>query len=582
MKPVLDAEEQALFGEAVGLLSDLRDPLTALEATPEDLDRLRQAIRQLSEPFLLVIVGEFNSGKSAFINALLGEERLLPEGVTPTTARISIVSYGESAGVREDVDGTNRATLPLDWLREIRLVDTPGTNAILQQHQRITEEFVPRADLVLFVTSADRPFAESERLFLERIRAWGKKVLFVVNKIDLIGTAAEREEIRAYVEENARRLIGGDPIVFSVSSLAAQRAKSEAPHATREALWTESQFAPLETYILTSLDERERLRLKIANPLGVAANLTAQYLVRAVERQFSLQEDLRTVQSLHAQQAAYEADMRREFKYHLSHIDNVLFGLAERGNRFFEETVRLQRVADLINSDRLRVLFEREVMADTATQVELATRDLIDWMVDQDIHQWQAVDQQLLRRAALYEDQLVGHVNTRFDSHRQALLESVGRSARETIQSYDHEAEARQMAESVQKAVAQTALMEVGAVGLGALTITLLASTVADVTGLLAAGALATLGLYVLPRRRRKAQRDLKEAIDGLRERLTHSLTSQFEHELHRSLSRVQSAVRPYTHFVESQATALSAVEAELRSLQRRNSELSEAVARMR
>ena len=65
--------------------------------------------------------------------------------------------------------------------------DTPGTNAIHREHERLTREFVPRSDLVLFVTSADRPFTESERGFLQGIRDWGKKIVVVVNKMDRVG-----------------------------------------------------------------------------------------------------------------------------------------------------------------------------------------------------------------------------------------------------------------------------------------------------------------------------------------------------------------------------------------------------------
>ncbi len=90
-------------------------------------------------------------------------------------------------------------TYPVEWLRDINIVDTPGTNAVIRRHQEITEDFVPRADLVLFVTSADRPFSESERAFIERIREWGKKVVFVVNKIDILETPADirtRDRVR--------------------------------------------------------------------------------------------------------------------------------------------------------------------------------------------------------------------------------------------------------------------------------------------------------------------------------------------------------------------------------------------------
>jgi len=78
------------------------------------------------------------------------------EGVTPTTTRIHMLRYGkELSEVHLEAD-LAVLTCPIEWLRDINIVDTPGTNAIIQRQQQITEDFVPRADLVLFVTSADR------------------------------------------------------------------------------------------------------------------------------------------------------------------------------------------------------------------------------------------------------------------------------------------------------------------------------------------------------------------------------------------------------------------------------------------
>jgi small GTP-binding protein len=139
-----------------------------------------------------VVVGEFNAGKTAFLNAILGQS-VLKEGVTPTTSTIHLLRHGETLR-QEPIEHDFLAVYaPVDWLHEINLVDTPGTNAVIQRHQEITEQFVPRSDLVLFVTSADRPFSESERTFLERIREWGKKIVVIVNKIDLVTDADDRE-----------------------------------------------------------------------------------------------------------------------------------------------------------------------------------------------------------------------------------------------------------------------------------------------------------------------------------------------------------------------------------------------------
>ena len=181
---ILTPEQDAVLQRERAFLNDLRVKLANVKAASEDLDTLGHSIRQLDDLFLLVIVGEFNSGKSAFINALLGQ-KLLKEGVTPTTAQINILRFGDRTDQSLVEQNHQVVFLPIDLLSEISIVDTPGTNAVIREHEELTTHFVPRADLVLFITSADRPFTESERNFLERIRDWGKKVILVLNKVDL-------------------------------------------------------------------------------------------------------------------------------------------------------------------------------------------------------------------------------------------------------------------------------------------------------------------------------------------------------------------------------------------------------------
>ncbi len=573
LKRFLTTKEEDLLKEERRQLTLLRAPLSSLDASQEDMSVLERSLLQLDELFLLVIVGEFNSGKTAFINALLGE-RFLTEGVTPTTAAIHIIRYGDEPkllpGAATPYGVGDRdviaVTYPVEWLRDINIVDTPGTNAIIRKHEEITSEFVPRADLILFVTSADRPFTESERQFITRIRDWGKKVVFVVNKID-IHEEADVVDVLGFVKENAQALLGREPIVFGVSSRQARQAKNSADADERTRLWAQSRFESLERYILETLDEQERLRLKLANPLGVAQKLVEKYLGVAGARRELLKDDVQTVRTIEAQLGAYEGDMRREFKYHLSHVDNVLYGMAQRGDNFFDETIRIQRILDLMNADRIRGMFEREVIADTPLQIETQTRDLIDWLVDQDYRQWQAVTDYLNKRIARHEAEIVGQLGP-FEINRQQLIESVGRTAREVVSTYDHEAEARELGDSVQRAVAQTALVEVGAVGLGALLVKVLALTVADITGILAAGAIAAFGFYIIPNKRRRAKLDLQDKINDLRRRLGDALTGQFESELTRSLTNIRSAMRPYTRFVETQQVSLADTEQALQAAQ--------------
>jgi small GTP-binding protein len=570
LQRILTKEHDSLLRRERALLEELRVHFARLDATDEDLRLLKRSLNQLDELFLLVVVGEFNAGKSAFINALLGD-RILAEGVTPTTADIHVLRYGETLTQEPFGEDYLLIQAPVDWLREISMVDTPGTNAVIQRHQEITEEFVPRSDLVLFVTSADRPFSESERGFLERIRQWGKKIVIVVNKFDLVDEPEDQAQILAFVAKNAADLLGTEPEIFPVSARMALKAKQKARESGRPPggdFWDESRFGPLEDYILNVLDAEERLRLKLDNPLGVAQHLIDRYRQIIAERQALLKGDFQTLDAIEAHLDAYERDMRHDYTYHVSHIDNVLYAMAERGDRFFDETMRISRIFELVNGEKIRGEFERQVVGDTSREIERYVSDLIDWMVEKDYRQWRDVNEYIDSRASLHADKMVGQVDSDFAFNRQNLLASIGRDAREIVDSYDREAESLKLAQAVQMAILQTAAVEVSALGLGALMVALLQTTMLDVTGLLAAGSLAAMGFYVLPYRRARVKKELRTKINQLGNQLHGVLDSQFETELKNSLQRIREAIAPYTRFVRVEREKLEKLDAALADAQ--------------
>jgi small GTP-binding protein len=567
LQGLISQEHEQLLRRERALLENLRVYLARLDAPDEDEELLRRALAQLEELFLLVVVGEFNAGKTAFLNALLGE-KLLTEGVTPTTAQIHLLRYGTELHQEPAPDDYTIIHVPVPWLREINLVDTPGTNAVVQRHQQLTEHFVPRSDLVLFVTSADRPFSESERTFLERIRAWGKKIVIIVNKIDTVETEAELDQILDFVRTNARQLLNINPQIFPVSAKQALQAKQMARTSGRDLphgpLWDRSRFAALEQYILTTLDASTRLRLKLENPLGVAARLLDRYGEIIQARQDVLKGDFQTLDTIEAQLDAYQTDMQRDFKYQRSHVDNVLYTMTERGDRFFDETLRITRIFDLVNGEKVRGEFERQVIADTSQEIERHVNELIDWLVDRDYRQWRAVMEYMDKRASRHADKMVGQVTSNFEFNRQSMLAGVGREAQRVVESYDREAESLKLAQEVQKAIIQTAAVEVGALGLGALLVALLHTTVLDITGIVGASAVAALGLYVLPYRRGKVKQELRARIDELRGQLDSALQRQFDEELAESIERIRSAIAPYTRFIRVEREKLERLEADL------------------
>ncbi|WP_437761929.1 dynamin family protein [Sorangium sp. So ce281] len=199
-----------------------------------------------ADRFHLVVVGEFNHGKTTFVNALLGAS-ILPVGVTPTTAVIHHLEYaadpraevvyasGERTGlpfedVRAFTVGGERSSsagevkflevgYPAELLRErVVLVDTPGVNDLSLQRADITYSYIPRSDAVLFLIDAGQPLKESERVFLqEKLLGQSRdKILFVVTKRD-IWSQDEEVEALAYIRSELGKLVKS-PVVFPISS----------------------------------------------------------------------------------------------------------------------------------------------------------------------------------------------------------------------------------------------------------------------------------------------------------------------------------------------------------------------------
>ncbi|HEY3237813.1 MAG TPA: dynamin family protein [Polyangiaceae bacterium] len=240
-----------------------------------------------ADRFHLVVVGEFNHGKTTFVNALLGGP-VLPVGVTPTTGAIHHLVYSETPYARlVKADGTAEAVsfsemprfsvggerasdqlrylevgYPADLLKErLVLVDTPGVNDLSLTRAEITYEYIPRSDAVLFLFDASQPVKESERQFLQTqlIGKSREKIVFVVAKTD-IWSAEERREALDYIKSSLKRLMPNTP-VFAVSAQAALGGRAE-----------QSGLGELSDYLTSFLSE-QRGRILLEN--GLNSGLTA-------------------------------------------------------------------------------------------------------------------------------------------------------------------------------------------------------------------------------------------------------------------------------------------------------------------
>lgn len=552
----LQKEKHALQ-EAIATLSQFSLPR-------EDLDKLRGAAEQLDELFLIVAAGEFNAGKSALLNALLGET-VLEEGVTPTTAQVTLLRWGEQAGRQVVDDGFAIVTHPLPLLQELNMVDSPGTNAINRQHERLTSDYVPRSDLVLFVTSADRPLTQSERLFLEKILKWGKKVSLVINKIDILESENAREEVRNFVSTNAEEILGYKPEVFMVSAKLAQKSRHADPEAAAT-LRAASGMDALEHYINQTLDNKTRLELKLRSPLGVAANLegsareTVEFQINDLQQDASLTADLET------DIGQYQRELDAEIPPRLAEIENTLINFENRGQDFFDRTMKLTNIFNLAKPERVKEQFQDEVQADVSTEIDEKVRGMIDWMVDKDLNTWYKVAGALERRQAQSQKEMPSTVTPQ-STRRQELIENVSTTIQSIVSRYDRRQEAEHLADYVQESVAQTALFGIGALGVGAMVATVLTTKALDVTGIVTAGTLAVLGLFVIPYKRKQAKEDFARKMKEMRATLKETLEKTFRREAGSALNRLEEKISPYVDYVHKEQERLQSERSALEDL---------------
>lgn len=572
---VLSEAARELLRRERNALSDLRSLVARLEPGGEAERALATALEDLDGLLLLVVVGEFNTGKSSLVNALLGAQ-VMAEGVTPTTDRVTLVVHGDEPRSQELSAEFARVSHPAPRLRDLALVDTPGTNAVIAQHQLLTERFVPRADLVLFVTSADRALTETERGFLQRIAAWGRRVTVVVNKVDMLAGQAQLDEVVGFVRRHAREALGYAPEVLAVSTRQAIQARAVGDEAGLEA----SGLAALERHLAQVVD-LDRVRLKLDAGLGVAAHV-ADRMAEAIGAQRGLlQDDSGTLEEVDRQQARWAKDVRREANSYLDRVKTVLLEVERRGEVFFDDTVQLSRLFTLMRPEKVREAFEERVLADASAQIDHAVTAMSDWFIERTLQQWEDVVGFVRDRRQAGEERVIGEVGGRFRYDREALITTLRDRAESVLDDFDPEAEARRLAEALQASVVQTGLMQVGGLGLGAAVVALVSSAAWDLTGIAAGLTLMGLGLLVLPRRRAKAKRELHQQMSRLREGLEGGLGRQIEEELQRAAERLSAAIAPYTRFVRVELERLDGLVEQLEAARKQVTQLRAEVAEL-
>ncbi|HET6701158.1 MAG TPA: dynamin family protein, partial [Gemmatimonadaceae bacterium] len=548
MEQVLTRQQGELVALERQLVMRVRDALARSDGAREDLERLAALVGEMDELFLLVVVGEYNSGKSTFINALLGDE-VFAMGDLPTTRAISILSYGEAGPPELIGENMYLYHYPLDVLRDLDIVDTPGTNSIERMEEALTREFVPRADLVLFVTSLLQPLTASELDFLAHIREWGKKVVFIVNGVDRRNSDEQIERVREYLTREVQTRLGATaPTLYFISALQSLRAKvgtrrataaqqsSVAAVAAPPAADPRNEYPALERYVLETLRDTERVRLKLLTPLGVLRNLLKRNIGGLDGRLVVVREDARVLRSIRDQLEAYTKEMRTDAERYLLEVRNVLYEMERRGRSWFERTIRIGNANFLRNKDAVENRFRSEVVQDSPQAIEGVVHRMVDWTVQRNLKLWSSVFAELDAHTARLRESgaLAPHGDTEFQYNREELFARLREPIERRLGEFDTEREARQIVDSVKEAVTAALGVNVLALGLGGILVAAFTTAALDVTGVLTATVFAIAGWLLIPARRRKLIADFESKIEKLNEDLATLLRAKFEEQLTR------------------------------------------------
>ena len=272
------------------------------------MDTVKELANRVETPFTFVIVGEVKAGKSSFINALLQTDKeICKVAPSPMTDTIQQILYGPVEKTEIVNPYLKKIYHNIEILKEIAIVDTPGTNTIVEHHQEITERFIPYSDLIVFVFEAKNPYRQSSWEFFDFIHAeWRRKVIFVLQQKDLL----PEEDLSVNIEGVRKHAIEKgieNPLIFPVS------AKQELEKEIQL-----SGFDLLRKYLQENITGGRAAFLKLENNINTLLTITNKLdnSIDIRKKQFvadkAFREEIREIMNQHESKTKYQIELLTE------------------------------------------------------------------------------------------------------------------------------------------------------------------------------------------------------------------------------------------------------------------------------
>ena len=541
-------ELRSQLGATLGSLIALAHQIGA----PEDaLRNLQNLITNLGQPFLFVVVGEVKAGKSSLLNALFGRE-FCKVDVLPATDRIYEFKYGESDYDVQISDHITALYRQIDFLKDFNIVDTPGTNTIVANHQEITENFVPMADLIVFVFAVTNPWAASAWDFLRLIgQHWKKNVVFVVQQADL-RDPHEVEIVSKHLDQTVLQILGANCPIFAVSAKKAFLAKTS-PDVDREKLWSESHFGELEDWITETVSRSEERGGKLRSVAQTAQVLAGGLRARLQGSLEVLKSDQEKLTSIRSTFDARKVQTQRQVGGFIREIEQAYDACRERGEKVLEERLTFGRTVKMVFSGaRWEKDFQDKVESEVKKEVQSKIEHALSLLESDLRSMWQDLQDKVNVQFGSETKKQVRAVMPGFLTQRQEVLQRLQLTLLEQMSDEKVKEQLQSLfGETTRWLRVPTSVAAAG--GIATVIAALTHTALMDVTGTVAGLAALTGTLYAVWRRR-KILRQYREQMDVKRRDLTRAVESQLIHAIEAFYHEVGLTFSPLETFCESES----------------------------
>ncbi len=512
-------EVRAELGTALFALATLASDSHAAEDTRQTLQNLQVSLK---EPFLFVVAGEVKAGKSSLLNALFGKDFCRVD-VLPATDRINVFKFGEQARDVTVSPSLVERYQPIPFLRDFNIVDTPGTNTIVADHQTITEQFVPQADLIIFVFSVVNPWGASAWQFLELLqKRWLKNVIFVLQQQDL-RDPAEVEAVMQHLRQTAMTRCGQAFPIFPVSAKKAFLSKTSG--VDKERLWEESKFGPLEDYINQTVGTGEVRRTKLKSVAQTAQVVLKDLSEQARSSQRIITADREQLTRLSASVVQMRKHSDLQVEGFLRGIDTAYSRVQQQGEQILQEKVSFWKSFKLVfgKDSQWQIEFQRNIESMLRAAITKQMEHALGLLESELKGVWTQLHEKMQLNFGDEARKQLGTGMAEFTEQRKRLVERIDVALVENMADAEIE---KQLQNLFGEAVTWVRL-PVGAVAAGGL-LTIVAAHIAtaavvDVTGTLAA-VTAAVGTLVAVGKRRKVVDAYRAQMSAKQVELTQAI----------------------------------------------------------